>query len=108
MARPAVIAPSAPSRLSVTESDLLDALQTARHASDEGPTDAHTTEELAMALDVDARLARRQLRALWQQGRIETVRVRRPAMDGRRCVVVAYRLIAPPAPVPRAAPRRRR
>lgn len=81
-------------RLTVTESELLAALRQMNPASHDGPADAHTIHELARIMDLDERLVRRRMLAIFEAGGLEVVWVRRPGMDGRRCKVPAYRLRA--------------
>jgi DNA-binding transcriptional regulator PaaX len=82
-------------RIEITESELLEALRTARPTADTGPADACTLLELADAMAVNERTARKALHRLWRAGRIECVRVTRPAMDGRLSNVPAYRVVKP-------------
>lgn len=53
-----------------------------------------TVAELAMQLRCSERIARRKLNALHIAGRLECIRMTRPAMDGRQVVVPTYRVRA--------------
>lgn len=78
-------------RIDVTETELLAALAEAE-ASDAGPDDAFTVAELAERTGVSVLAMRARIGALVRAGRVESVRVTRPAMDGRAARVPAYRL----------------
>jgi len=82
--------------MTISESEILDAIREAANSSAGGPEDAMTIIELAEAMNVDPRIARKHVASLLKSGAMECVRVRRSSMDGRIMPVPAYRLIAAP------------
>ena len=78
----------------ITESELIDALAAA--ASGDAPEEAKTAQELATETGVVLSTTQKALRALFQQGRLQTYRVRRIGMDGRNTLVPAYTITPHP------------
>jgi response regulator of citrate/malate metabolism len=74
--------------VSITESQLLDALRAALPEQDDA---ALTTEEIAAALDISHDKARRLMKGLARSGKIEVVRKRILDLAGRNTPVPAYR-----------------
>lgn len=81
------------SRLSISETEILDALREAFSTEDD-PDGAHTTEELAAATGISRARIKVALRDLIRAGKAETVRVRRTSIDGRTMPVPGYRVKA--------------
>ena len=77
----------------ITQDDLLDALQTALGPmGDDG--DGKTVQDIVAETGWGTTVVRKNLANLQRQGRLEVVRVKRPALDGRQCSVPAYRMRA--------------
>lgn len=80
-------------RLNVTDSELLEALREAiERRGEDSPDDAFSVEELSGAMECHPATARKAIKRLIAAERVEPVRVKRRAMDGRLANVVAYRL----------------
>lgn len=87
------------SELTISEAELLDALQTARRARGDGPSGALTAIELGVAMSCGIRAVTNTLRRFHAAGRLVVHRVERTRIDGQRCVVPAYSLAgAKPTP----------
>ena len=80
-------------RVSVTESELLEAVREAIAGRPETGDDAFSVDELSEALSCHPATARKAIKGLMASQRAEAVRVKRRAMDGRLANVVAYRLL---------------
>ncbi len=78
-------------KLTITENELVEALRSAM-GPDEGPTDARTVQEMAATIGRAERFVRDNVRKLIAEGRVELVRVKRPAIDGRIQSLPAYRI----------------
>jgi DNA-binding Lrp family transcriptional regulator len=87
--------------MTITESELLDAIRAAT-TDDDGPTDAMTGPELALAMGITDSPMRTRLRRLMKDGVIECVKVKRTSIAGVSLTVPAYRLIAKPKKAKRA------
>ena len=81
--------------MTITESELLEALRAATPRRADGPTDAYTTREIRKATGWGLAQAMAYLRSLADDGRLEAVKVRRTAIDGRLALVTAYRFLTP-------------
>jgi hypothetical protein len=90
-------------RVSVTESELLDAL--ALTVPGDGPEDARTVAEMVQATGIYIRRIRHALARLQQEGRLTVHQVVRRDLAGRRSVVPAYTIT--PKPSTTKAARRR-
>ena len=79
----------------MTESELLQALQDALEAAaeNEDADGALTVTELSDQLDWYREKVCKWLRSLNRQGRLECIKVRRPAIDGSIRVSPAYRVV---------------
>lgn len=75
-------------RVSVTESDLLDALA-ASQVSD-APKHARSAAEMADETGVAITTVNKALRALHRTGRVQSFMVRRPAVDGKMRPIPVY------------------
>lgn len=84
------------SAVSITESELMEALAAATRGSQ--PDDARTMLELRAISGVSEKRVRATLVELNAAGRLRVHRVRRTALDGRSAIVPAYTIL-PPAPV---------
>lgn len=78
-------------RVTVTSTDLLEALREALHAPTADPEGAYTADELAENTGLHVRKVRLILKSVLKKGEAEAVRVQRIAIDGRRAIVPAYR-----------------
>jgi hypothetical protein len=78
--------------LTITESEILDAIRTALASSVSGD-DAMTTTELGTALGTNVARTRNILRGMIAAGRMAPTRVYRPSLDGYPRPVAAYRLV---------------
>jgi hypothetical protein len=76
---------------SITEAELLAELQAV--FADTGPDDAYTTPEIADLLGCTIEMARKRVRTLLANGRMEACRVTRTRMDGISTTVSAYRMV---------------
>lgn len=92
--------------MNITESELLDAIREAARDNSSDPQGAMTVVELADAMNLDVRIARKHVATLLRSGSMECVRVRRPSIDGRIIPIPAYRLVAAPAKKKVIAPER--
>lgn len=81
--------------MSITESELLDAL--AQAVAGNAPEDARTVPEMSAESGVSVTRVRKALHLLNAQGRLNVHRVVRRALDGRAGTVAAY-TIAPKSP----------
>lgn len=79
--------------ISISENELLDALREATE-SEQGDDGALTLREIMAATGMSERRAKEHMSRLKAAGRIEPVKVRREALDGRNALVPAYRVIA--------------
>lgn len=79
--------------ISVTESELIEALRQASAAAPD-PDGAVVTQDIVRAMGKGERFVRTILRDLIAQGVVEMVKVRRPAIDGRVIPQPAYRVKA--------------
>ena len=80
-------------RITVTDSDLLEALREAiERRGEDSPDDAFSVDELSDAMGCHPATARKAIKRMIGAGTVEPVRVKRRAMDGRLANVVAYRL----------------
>ena len=80
-------------RVHVSDSELLEALREAlERRGEDSPDDAFSVVELAEELGCHEATARKAIKRLIDGGKVEPVRVKRRAMDGRLASVVAYRL----------------
>ena len=77
----------------ITESELFAAIAAA--APGTAPEEAKTAQEIARDTGTALSTTRHALRCLFQQGRLQSYRVRRGGMDGRLALVPAY-TVSPP------------
>lgn len=77
----------------MTENELLLAVRESLERAAEGPEGAMTVKDLSREMGLSRRLVRKQLDLLKEQGRIRTVRVRRPALDDYLRPVTAYQIL---------------
>lgn len=81
---------------SITTNELIEAIRSAMDGSRILPVDTpkgfFTVNELAVALDVDPRIARGHLHRLREIDRLELTFVRRRGIDGRWSKVPAYKI----------------
>ena len=82
--------------MTISETEILDAIREAAANSTGGPDDAMTIAELCETMKISALIARKRVVLLLKSGAMECVRVGRPAMDGRVMQVPGYRLTVPP------------
>ena len=78
--------------MSITTDDLLAALQAA--LGQMGDDEAKTVQDFCEQTGWGRTKVTHVLGALARQGKLEVVRVKRPALDGRQCSVPAYRMRA--------------
>jgi hypothetical protein len=76
----------------VTQDDLLDALRAA--LTKPANSDGATVQDLTLAMGCSEGKARKALKGLAQQGRLEVLKVYRPSLDGRMFSIPAYRIKA--------------
>ncbi len=81
-------------RVTVSESELLEALKTATDAH-MNPDDAYTVVEICEATSCGREVTCRKLNRLKTANLIEVVSLRREALDGRMRVVPGYRFLKP-------------
>lgn len=77
--------------MNVTTDEILDAIRAAEGLQSVSGTGA-TGPEIAIALGVSALTARRKIKKLLAEGRMDTVDLHRVRMDGRPTRVIGYRL----------------
>lgn len=88
-----------PAEISISESEILEALQSAA-VEPERPANALTAYELSVALGISESTAARRIRAAVRAGKLECVQVRLANIDGTIRPRPAYR------PVPKKKARR--
>ena len=76
--------------MSITTDDILDALRDA--LGQPNADGAHTVQEICEIMGCGATATRKALIAMQKAGRLEVIRVRRVALDGRTCSTPAYRV----------------
>ena len=79
--------------MNITTDDLMDALQAALGPMGENDN-GKTVQDIVAETGWGTTVVRKNLANLQRQGRLEVVRVKRPALDGRQCSVPAYRMRA--------------
>lgn len=79
------------SRIAITDTDILEALREALEVPNTDPEGAYTAHELAAKSGIGIGETRVKLKELIDARLVESVRVRRIAIDGRRAIVPAYR-----------------
>jgi len=77
---------------SVTEQDLLQEIANALLPRDDNPEGGLTTSQLADELDISQEMARRTIKRLLKEKRVEPVPVRFVDMTGRSTKTMGYRL----------------
>jgi predicted transcriptional regulator len=82
--------------MSISESEILDAIREATVQPNVRPEGAFTVRELATAWGMEATTVQRRLRPLVAAGKMECVRVSLVDMSGRSQPSPAYRLTATP------------
>jgi len=75
-------------RLTITESELLDALAASQHST--APEDARTVEQLRVVTGWGDGKMRRMLKQIQAEGRLTVHQVTRPGLDGRMYARPAY------------------
>jgi hypothetical protein len=81
--------------MQMTTTELLDALAKAEQPSDEVPPNTYSGPEIRAALGIGAESLQRLVRQMVSDGSMQVVPVRRKAIDGRMCRVMAYQILAP-------------
>lgn len=81
-------------RIELTVTEILDALQVARH--DIGPAYALTVAEMAEKTGLHRHVVTTQLKRAKAEGRLHTYRVKRERLDGVMRASPAYVIAAPP------------
>lgn len=82
--------------ISISESEILDALREVGGLSPGRPEGAFTTRELAAAWGIDTTTVQRRIKPLILTGRMECVRIIEIDIAGRPQQTPAYRLVAQP------------
>lgn len=77
---------------SITESDILDALQEFRGRPSQRPKGVFTTKEAAKAKGVSVSTVQRWLKGLEAEGRLEVCSFRAPRVNGAPYPITAYRI----------------
>jgi predicted ArsR family transcriptional regulator len=80
-------------RVSVTQAELIAALQAAADRRTEDPEGALTVADLSENLGWSDKIVRRELRKLMKTDRLETVKVLRETIAGHSTHVPAYRVL---------------
>lgn len=81
----------APERLTITETEILDAL--AAQSTTPAPKEYRTIRDISLATGKDERAVRRALHRYQDAGRLLVARVERRGIDGRRATVPAYAIL---------------
>ncbi|HET8771057.1 MAG TPA: hypothetical protein VFM71_08735 [Gemmatimonadaceae bacterium] len=78
----------------ITTAEILEALSRAGGPTDAEAADAHTSAEIRAAMGWSPSTFSLEMKRLKAAGKLEVVKVRREALDGRLARVVGYRLLA--------------
>jgi Mn-dependent DtxR family transcriptional regulator len=77
---------------SITQNELLEALQAAMHGTPDAPEGGASSEDLARALHLSRETVRTWLRHLAREGRLDVLRVPRLSLGGKMVPHTLYRL----------------